>query len=171
MEPVMPLIIDDRSRDDLLASNQYGWRVFTDRVMGGVSSANVIPTVVDGLRCVRLRGQVSLENNGGFVQASLDLGEALDGSAYRGIELKVCGNGEIYNLHLRTDDTCIVWQSYRASFQAGTHWQTIRLAFDDFEPHRIDIPLDRSRLRRLGVVAIGRAMQADICLAGISLYG
>lgn len=168
IEPVMPLITDDRSRDDL--SHQYGWRVFTDTVMGGVSSATLMPTVVDGVCCVRLRGQVSLENNGGFVQASLDLGGALDASDYRGIELKVCGNGEIYNLHLRTDDTRIVWQSYRASFQVETHWQTIRLAFNDFEPHRIDIPLDRSRFRRLGVVAIGRMMQVDICIAGIRFY-
>lgn len=169
---MQPLIIDDRSRDDLFASNQQGWRVFTDTVMGGVSSGELITTVVEGVRCLRLRGQVSLENNGGFVQASLDLGEAglLDASDYRGIELTVCGNGEIYNLHLRTDDTCIVWQSYRASFQVETHWQTIRLAFDDFEPYRIAIPLDRSHLRRLGVVAIGRAMQADICLASVSLY-
>jgi hypothetical protein len=169
MNAVMPLMLDDRPRDDLIASNQQTWRVFTDTVMGGVSSADLIPAEVAGVRCLRLRGQVSLANNGGFVQASLDLG-ALDASAYRGIELKVCGNGEIYNLHLRTDDTRIVWQSYRASFQAGADWQTIRLAFDEFAPHRIDRPLDCTRLRRLGIIAIGKAMQADICLASLSFY-
>ncbi|MEI7455153.1 MAG: CIA30 family protein [Nitrosomonadales bacterium] len=171
-DTVMPLMIDDRRHDDLCASNQQSWRVFTDTVMGGVSSADLIATVREGVSCLRLRGQVSLENNGGFVQASLDLGEAgsLDASAYRGIELRVCGNGEIYNLHLRTDDTRIVWQSYRASFKTTEHWQAVRLAFDEFTPHRIDTQLDRSRLRRLGIVAIGKVMQADICLASIRFY-
>ena len=140
--------------------------------MGGISSAELIETVVEGVSCLRLCGQVSLENNGGFVQASMDLGESglLDASAYQGIELRVYGNGEIYNLHLRTDDTRIVWQSYRTSFQSAPSWHTVRIAFDDFEPYRIDIPLDRTRLRRLGVVAIGKAMQADICFADVSLY-
>lgn len=163
---------DNHGRADLFALSGKGWRVFTDTVMGGVSSAELIETVVEGVHCLSLSGQVSLENNGGFVQASIDLDEAglFDASAYRGIELSVYGNGEIYNLHLRTGDTRIVWQSYRASFQAENSWHTIRLAFDDLEPYRIDIPFDRSRLRRLGVVAIGKAMRADICIASVSFY-
>ena len=163
---------DAHGRDDWVALSRKGWRVFTDTVMGGISSGELIETVVEGVSCLRLLGQVSLENNGGFVQASIDLDEAglFDASAYRGIALRVCGNGEIYNLHLRTDDTRIVWQSYRASFQTANSWQTVHLAFDDFKPHRIDVPLDRTRLRRLGVVAIGKAMQADICFSSISLY-
>jgi hypothetical protein len=165
---------DDPGLDDFPALSRNGWRVFTDTVMGGVSSGELIVTVVEGVSCLRLSGQVSLENNGGFVQASrdFDLDEAglLDASAYRGIELSVYGNGENYNLHLRTVDTRIVWQSYRASFQTETSWRTVRLAFDEFEPHRIDIPLDRTRLRRLGVVAIGKVMQADICFASVRLY-
>jgi len=166
----MQLTIDHHGGLPALDCNR--WRVFTDTVMGGVSSGELIATTVEGVSCLRLSGQVSLENKGGFVQASLDLGEAwlFDASAYRGIEFEVCGNGEIYNLHLRTDDTRIVWQSYRASFGTEKNWHTVRLAFDDFEPYRTDIPLDRSRLRRLGVVAIGKAMQADICFASVKFY-
>jgi len=168
----MSLILDDRSSGTLSATNGASWRAITDTVMGGLSSGNLIPTVIEGRDCLRLTGQVSLENNGGFVQASLDLSEAglLDASAYTGIEIEVFGNGEFYNLHLRTDDTRIVWQSYRASFQAQPNWQTTRLPFDRFQPHRIDKPLDKSKLRRLGVVAIGREMQADVCIALLSLY-
>jgi len=94
----------------------------------------------------------------------------LDASGYTGIEIEVFGNGEIYNLHLRTDDARIVWQSYRTSFQARPSWKNLRLPFDSFQPHRIDKPLDTRKLRRLGVVAIGRAMQADMCIARLSLY-
>jgi hypothetical protein len=167
-----PMIIDDRGSNTLAATNGVSWRVISDTVMGGVSSGSLVPTVVEGRNCLRMTGEVSLENNGGFVQASLDLGAAglLDAGEYAGIEIDVFGNGEAYNLHLRTDDTRIVWQSYRASFLAQPNWQTLRLPFASFQPHRIDLPLDTRKLRRLGVVAIGREMKADISIARLLLY-
>jgi len=166
------LVIDDRTSGSLLASNGLNWRCVSDTVMGGVSAGTLIPTETEGRHCLRLTGQVSLENNGGFVQASLDLNPygLLDASDYAGIEIDVYGNGETYNLHLRTDDTRIVWQSYRASFQAIPNWQTLRLRFDAFQPHRIDRALDTNKLRRLGIVAIGREMQADISIGCLSLF-
>ena len=167
-----PLLIDDFRHGGLHASIGTDWRVMTDTVMGGVSDGRIEPTVIAGRPCLRLSGAVSLENNGGFVQASLDLGAsgALDASGYGGIELDVYGNDEGYNLHLRTADTRIVWQSYRASFHAGPRWQTVRLPFAAFQPYRISQPLDLKTLRRLGLVAIGREMRADLCVARIGLY-
>ncbi|CAG0940155.1 hypothetical protein GALLN_00872 [Gallionellaceae bacterium] len=169
---VTPIILDDRSSNTLSASNGADWRAISDTVMGGVSSGSLKPAVMDGRACLRLTGEVSLESNGGFVQASLDLSASglLDAGDHAGIEIEVFGNGETYNLHLRTGDTRIVWQSYRASFQATPSWQTLRLPFESFQPHRIDQPLDKHRLRRLGVVAIGRKMHVDICIARLSLY-
>lgn len=166
------LILDERSSNALTATNGASWRMISDTVMGGVSSGSIMPTVMEGRACLRLAGEVSLENNGGFVQASLDLSASglFDAGDHAGIEIEVFGNGETYNLHLHTDDTRIVWQSYRASFQAQPSWQTLRLPFESFQPHRIGQPLDKHRLRRLGVVAIGRKMQADICIARLSLY-
>jgi len=168
----MPLILDDRCSESLLATNGAGWKAITDTVMGGVSSGELMPTMMEGRNCLRLTGQVKLENNGGFVQASLDLSEMglLDASDYAGIEIEVFGNSEIYNLHLRTDDTRVVWQSYRNSFRAWPTWQNLRVPFENFLPHRIDKPLDKSKLRRLGVVAIGREMLADVCIARLALY-
>lgn len=172
MEDIAELIIDDRNSNTLLASNGMVWRAVSDTVMGGVSSGNLTPTETEGRYCLRLTGEVSLENNGGFVQASLDLNGSglLDASGYSGIEIGIYGNGEVYNLHLRTEDTRIVWQSYRTSFNALPYWQTLRLRFDDFQPHRIDKQLDIKKLRRLGVVAIGREMHADVCIGRLSLF-
>ncbi|MEE4376532.1 MAG: CIA30 family protein [Candidatus Competibacteraceae bacterium] len=166
------MMIDDRSNADLTATIGTVWRGFSDRVMGGVSRETVAPTVIEGRNCVRLTGKVSLENNGGFIQMALDLSRdgLLDASAYSGLRLLVRGNGEEYNVHLRTPDTVRPWQSYRASFNATESWQEIRLPFAEFQPYRLDTPLDVSRLRRLGVVAIGRPFQADLCVAEISLY-
>lgn len=166
------LIIDDRRSGKLDANIGTPWRLLTDTVMGGVSSGRLDPAVVAGRSCLRLTGEVSLENSGGFVQASLDLDPAgtLDARGYRGIELDVYGNGQDYNLHLRTADTRIVWQSYRAGFHAAPEWRTLRLPFTAFQPYRISQPLDLQTLRRLGVVAIGREMRADLCIARIGLY-
>lgn len=148
------------------------WRIFTDSVMGGISNGQLLPAVIAKENCLHLTGAVSLANNGGFLQASLDLSESafFDASSYQGIEIDVYGNGEIYNMHLRTRDTQIVWQSYRASFQTQPNWQHIRLAFSDFSPYRIVTPLNRSCLRRLGIVAIGREIQADIAFANLRFY-
>jgi hypothetical protein len=113
-----------------------------------------------------------LENNGGFIQASVDLSEegTLDAAGYKGIEIEVYGNLENYNLHLRTAYTNKVWQSHRVTFQALAHWQTLRFPFSHFVPHRIETALDIHKLRRLGVVAIGHAMQANICFGRVMLY-
>jgi hypothetical protein len=167
-----PLLLDDRRDPGLRAANGAAWRAVTDTVMGGVSAGRLRPDRVEGRPCLRLTGEVSLENDGGFVQASLDLDRngPLDARAHAGVELEVYGNGETYNLHLRTADTRIVWQSYRASFAATPTWQTLRLPFTAFLPHRIDVPLDLSALRRIGLVAIGREMTVDLCLARLSLY-
>jgi hypothetical protein len=168
-----PLILDDRRTGTLVATNGAEWVARTDAVMGGISSGNLSTAMKQGRPCVHLTGRVRLENNGGFVQASLDLASNgyLDASRYAGIELEILGNGEIYNLHLRTDGLQFVWQSYRTSFRAGPHWQRLFLPFDDCKPYRTDKPLDKGRLRRLGVVAIGRDMEADVYIASLSMYG
>jgi hypothetical protein len=157
---------------DLYTDNRARWRCFTDAVMGGASVGTLADAEIAGRSCLHLTGMVSLDNNGGFIQASVDLSESgcFDASAYQGVEIDIYGNGETYNLHLRTLDTHLVWQSYRASFQTQARWQRVRLAFSDFTPHRITTPLNKSRLRRVGVVAIGRVMQADIAIANLGFY-
>lgn len=164
--------IDNRERTDTLANNGNPWRAVTDTVMGGLSQAALRATIAAGKPCLHLSGQVSLANNGGFVQASLDLGTdgLLDASGFDGIEIEVYGNNESYNVHLRTADTQLVWQSYRHSFTASAHWQTLRIPFTAFVPHRIQLALNTRQLRRIGIVAIGRKMQADICFRGLALY-
>jgi len=148
------------------------WRLVTDGVMGGVSAGGLSLTQIDGRRAQCLRGEVRLENNGGFVQAALDLAPKrdLDASAYSGIRLLVRGNGEAYNLHLKTADLLLPWQSYRSTFPTGPEWREIRLPFGGFEPHRTGVPLNAGHLRSLGLVAIGRAFAAELCVAEIGLY-
>jgi len=149
------------------------WELIADRVMGGVSSGAMTRETIAGRPALRMQGDVSLENNGGFIQVALDLapgGGAVDASGWVGVEIDVLGNGERYKLHLRTADIVRPWQSYRADFTATPEWRTVRLPFTAFAPHRLEVPLDLTSLRRLGVVAIGRAFAADIAMGGLRFY-
>jgi hypothetical protein len=73
MENTKVYLIDDFSKPNGISSLGTKWRMFTDRVMGGLSSASSGYEVIEGRRCLRLQGSVSLENNGGFVQVALPL--------------------------------------------------------------------------------------------------
>jgi len=163
-------IIDNLSRESPIAAIGSKWELLTDQVMGGVSKGSMARDAVAGRPAIRMRGDVSLENNGGFVQIALDLspdGGVVDTSAWSGIELDVFGNGEDYGVYLRTDALTKPWQSYRQSFKANAEWRTVQLPFDHFVPHRTNVPLDTHRLRRIGLVAIGRACSADLALGGL----
>lgn len=166
------MIIDDSRRDDLVSSLGTSWRGVSDRVMGGESDLVLRRDRVRGRRCLHLTGQVRLENNGGFIQAALDLdpaGGLVDLSGFRYLRLLVSGNDTRYAVHLRTGDVQRPWQSYRAGFQVRDEWHEVDLALDAFEPHRIQTPLDLTRARRIGVVAIGRAFQVDLAVATLEL--
>lgn len=169
----LPAIIDDLSGPFPRSSLGTEWQILSDAVMGGVSAGRMTQEVVSGREAVRMRGAVSLENNGGFIQIALDLapsGQTVDASGFTGIAADVTGNGEEYGLHLRTADIMRPWQSYRQGFRAGPDWQEVRLPFSGFVPHRIDVPLDLRKLRRLGLVAIGRAFTADIAVGELRFY-
>ncbi len=166
------MIIDNRSSGSLESTLGGEWRLITDRVMGGASSGNLAEDSIEGKPCMRLSGNVRLDNSGGFIQAALDVQgtEATDVSGYQGLLLKVFGNDKEYNLHLRTKDVWLPWQSYRASFHAPAHWQSVKVPFTSFTPYRIGKKLDLKHLKRIGIVAIGQEFTADLCIANLSLY-
>ena len=167
------MLIDDFTDPGLTSKLGTSWRGVSDRVMGGVSEARVTHRVDDGQSSLTLGGDVRLENNGGFIQASLNLSPyagTFDASSYRGLQLLARGNGEAYSVHLRTPDAVRPWQSYRAHFAADNKWRSIELPFAEFAPYRLESPLDTRRLMRLGFVAIGRAFTADLSLARLEFY-
>ena len=166
-------IIDDLSSQAPAASIGTSWQLFTDQVMGGVSTGTMSREVVGGRLAIRMRGDVRLENNGGFVQMALDLSPdsgVVDASAWSGIEIDLYGDDQDYGMHLRTSDLTRPWQSYRQSFRALPKWQTIRLPCAGFSAYRTEIPLDLRRLRRLGLAAIGRAFSADLAIGGLRFF-
>lgn len=141
--------------------------------MGGVSSGALSLETESGEPIARLTGRVSLENNGGFVQMAFDLapdGGAVDASDWTGLEIKLRGNDETYDIRLRTAQLARPWQSFRAQIAPTASWRVVRLPFEGFEPHRTDEIFDPAALRRIGVLAIGRVFEADITVASVGFY-
>jgi NADH dehydrogenase [ubiquinone] 1 alpha subcomplex assembly factor 1 len=135
-----------------LGGSQGEWVSVNDDVMGGVSegSCSVTP---EGL--LRFRGDVSLENNGGFASIR-SLPQPHDLSAFRGLVLRVRGDGKRYACNLRTGFS-IRAGAYRRSFETVEgQWLTISLGFRDFVPTSFgralpDAPaLDTSEIRSIG---------------------
>lgn len=148
------------------------WRLVTDNVMGGRSAGSIDRTEKDRHSAVTLSGRVSTKNNGGFIQMVQDIPVhiALVASQYEGIRLNVSGNGQTYNIHLRTAGLWLPWQAYRADFTSSAQWQSVEIPFESFSPYKISRPLDISKLKRIGVVAIGRDFDADISVSEIGFY-
>lgn len=154
-------------------SSACRWRLVTDSVMGGLSEGTLTRETIDNRLALRMHGRVSLEKNGGFLQMALDLSTdqtAVDGSEWQGIELDVCGPAEEYAVHLRTTELSRPWQSYRQPFKVKPEWQTLRLPFNNFIAHRTETPLNLGKLKRIGIVAIGREFEADLALSGLRFY-
>lgn len=165
-------LIDDFTRADR-ASNGQAWRFVSDRVMGGVSLGQAVHDQVAGRPALRLTGDVSLANNGGFIQVNLDLaagGAAMDASIYAGIEVTLLGDGESYAINLRTSELRRPWESYRAALRSTAAWTTHRLPFTDFRPHRTARALNTRGLRRIGLIAIGEARAVDVALGDLRFY-
>jgi hypothetical protein len=149
------------------------WRGFSDRVMGGISNAELNSAMIGGKNCIRLTGDVTRESNGGFIQMALYFGrddDEFDGSAYKGVELLVYGNNEDYNMHIRTADCGWHDESYRMTFFAEPTWQRIRVPWDAFTANNVAAALDSSKLQRIAILGWMREFAADVSLAEMSLY-
>ena len=149
------------------------WRFVADTVMGGVSTGEVTIGLHRGRNAARLTGTVSLDNQGGFIQMASNLaeeGHALDASGSAGLAFDVLGNGERYEVSLRTTALDRPWQSYRAAFTAVPDWRRLELPFAAFRSHRTEVPFDPSRLRRIGILAVGRAFAVDVSVADLGFY-
>ena len=149
------------------------WRLVTDGAMGGVSRGEMTEVEVEGRKAICMCGNVSTDNNGGFIQLALDLAPetgSFDARRFAGLELDVLGNRERYGVHLRSTELARPQQSYRQSFLATEEWKTLRFPFVEFRPHRTDVPINTTQLRRAGLVAIGREFTARLAIARLAFY-
>ena len=78
------------------------WSFFTDRVMGGLSEGQVTVSNQNNTTCYKMTGNVTTENNGGFIQIRTLMNPLINAKEYKGIYIKVFGNNKNYSLFIRT---------------------------------------------------------------------
>jgi hypothetical protein len=173
------MIIDDMrnangeaEKADFCEATSERWCFVTDKVMGGVSEGR-FETKVDGKDShYNMQGNVSTENNGGFLQFRTKINDHPIGKLYKGIRIQVRGNNEEYAVHIRTKYLFLPWQYYQSKFIATNEWEVIELPLKDFNKSNFYQPSSVSSIdiQTLGIVAIGRDFQANIDLRYIELY-
>lgn len=168
------MLLDDFTRTDGRSRVGTRWEGFTDRVMGGRSDMAAGIERTDDDPFLRMTGNVTTENNGGFIQVRLPLSESglFDASQYRGVAVTVRGRGNNYYLHLRTARTRMPWAHYAQRLPVTGQWQRVQLPFAEFEGELTlgRRPVDTDRLRSIAVVAAKADFQADIQVRDIALY-
>jgi len=176
-------VIDDMSDPFPFTSSGSQWQGITDRVMGGTSNGSLTRETIGGKLANVLRGKVSLENNGGFIQVATPLAldpsvdQFVDASEYDGVELEVYCEADVeeekFNVHLRTPVCERKFSSYRCTFAIEPgRWATVRLPWDAFEGHGPgpDVTPFEPTLRRLGVVSIGEAKEVVLAVGRVGFY-
>ncbi|MBN2629735.1 MAG: CIA30 family protein [Rhodobacteraceae bacterium] len=166
-----PALADRPMIKDFTMQPETGWRFFTDSVMGGVSSGQVVFLTEDGASFGRMTGRVSTANRGGFIQMRLDLSSPPP-EGTTGVRLVVRGNSQRYFVHLRAKGTLLPWQYYQAGFDVTPDWAEVRLPFTAFAASGAllrTVPRPAG-LTSVAVVAYGRDHDARIDVREVGFY-
>ena len=145
------------------------WEYISDQVMGGVSVGKV-EILNDNKLFLRLSGDVSTKNNGGFIQVRKKL--ELNDKSFTGIKMKVRGNSEDYFVHIRTSKLIFPWQFYSAKFKAGKSWSEIIINFNEFSKSNFYQPASFSPLdiESIAFVAFGKDFNARLEIEEAKLF-
>ena len=100
------------------------WSCVDDTVMGGVSQSQY---QLDKKKGLLWKGEVSLDNNGGFASIRHTL-SSLDLESYIGISLLVVGDGRTYKLNLGNDNSSRS-PRFQARFATSKHLQMVYVPF------------------------------------------
>lgn len=166
------LLVDDFKSAGVSALGTQ-WQGFTDRVMGGRSTIRAgYRETVDGT-VLSMRGVVSLQNNGGFVQVRLPLAtdRTLDASEYAGVAIEARGEPGHYYVHLRTRQSRAPWQYYAAELPVSGEWQRIVIPFTSFSRESIVRELDTSALVSIAIAGANHEFTADIDIRRVEFIG
>jgi len=118
------------------------WNIVNDDVMGGVSRANFVHNERD--KYWTFQGNISLANNGGFASIRIKP-DHIDYSQFKGIELKVRGDGKTYGVSLNEDHYFTGFYYHHSFTTRREDWMIVRIDFDLFSPKYFGRPFDYQR--------------------------
>ena len=132
-----------------------GWFVVVDGVMGGLSSGSL--SVHDA--SMKMEGEISLENNGGFASLRTDY-QNYDLSPYSRVVIKYRSSGHDFAMTLNNFRR--FWQPrFKARLpNTQNEWSEVTIKFDDFKKMRFDevlgagpSPQELANIIRLGFIS------------------
>tara|TARA_B100000989_G_scaffold290740_1_gene264265 strand:- start:1053 stop:1607 length:555 start_codon:yes stop_codon:yes gene_type:complete len=148
----------------------HTWEFVSDDVMGGKSVGQFNVNYKEGEIFYRLRGKVSTENNGGFIQFRSKI--EINDPSLKGIKFKVRGNGEKYFVHVRTPFTFLPWQYYSYSFYTQNEWTEIKFLLSDFKKSHKLQPSEflSTKIKSIAFVAFGQDYDAELDIKDLEFF-
>ncbi len=169
-------VINKLSTEEILFDNfnnkeKQSWEFISDQVMGGVSFGEFKIISENKENFLRLTGQVSIENNGGFIQVRKNI-ISDKYKNIKGIGLKFRGNNTDYFIHIRTRFTLLPWQYYQAKYYATNNWAEIKFDFTDFTRSGGLLPkkINPKYITSFAIVAFGKKHEVHLDVSEIVFY-
>ena len=153
-------------KDDF--KNPNLWRYIADDVMGGVSQGQVDFETINDSNVAILRGNISTENKGGFIQIRRELKNInLNEAQY--VKIIAKGNNQKYFIFLRTTGTILPWQYYSSQFEVTDGFEEFILPIDGFKKSGVLMTgkVNPKNITSIGIVAFGRDHQAELFIKNI----
>lgn len=153
-----------------MKKTNFNWTFFSDQVMGGKSEGMANVFTDDDQQFIRLQGNVTTANNGGFIQIRTSVSGLTE--ELKGISLKIRGNGERYYVFVRTASTILPWQYYKADFASKKEWSVIKVEFKKFVRSSgwLNKKIRPEAIKSVGIVAFGRDHDALVDVASIQFF-
>ena len=162
------LLIGSNLANNLKMIPEENWKFFSDQVMGGKSTGK-IEFYSQKQKYLRMSGNVTTENNGGFIQFRYKIRKKISNNI-KFLQIISRGNNEKYYIHLRTTGTLLPWQYYAKEFKVSRKWEKITINLSDFKRSSFFLrkKIRPSKIKSLAVVAFGKNYDALIEVSEIN---
>ena len=149
-----------------ISNSPQDWYGVTDRVMGGKSNLQV--EFVEEIFI--LRGNVTTQNNGGFVRLVQDI--KLNDDALSGISFLARGNDEVYEIHVTLKGMKMPPWSYMShSFQVTDEWERYEIYFKDLKSSGYSArKMKPKNINNIAFAGYGRDFDVNLMVKDISIF-
>ena len=145
------------------------WNFITDQVMGGISTGTYNYKKINNDYVIKITGNVSTKNNGGFIQIRRKLNN-INLTNAKNVRVIARGNNEKYFVHLRTTFTILPWQYYQYSFTVKKDFKNFILPISNFKKSGFLLPdkINPKNIKSIGIVAFGKDYKAELTVKEIN---
>ncbi len=170
---IVYILMCSQSNAEIVFTDKFNekneWNFITDQVMGGISTGTYGYEKINNDNILKINGNVSTKNNGGFIQVRRNLNN-INLTNAKNVEVIAKGNNEKYFIHLRTNFTLLPWQYYQNSFTVKKDFKNFILPIRNFKKSGFLLPdkINPKNIKSIGIVAFGKDYKAELIVKEIS---